>query len=104
MFFFFYGVRNQPQCLRMGYNTIQLMAVAEHAFYGSFGYHVTNYFAPSSRCGTPEALKRLVDEAHALGMVVIMDLVHAHCSSNSWAWNVYIPDMRYASTRSCDIL
>ena len=81
--FIFYGVRNQPQCLRMGYNTIQLMAVAEHAFYGSFGYHVTNYFAPSSRCGTPEELKRLVDEAHALGMVVIMDLVHAHCSSNS---------------------
>lgn len=72
-----------PRIKRMGYNTIQLMAVAEHAFYGSFGYHVTNYFAPSSRCGTPEELKRLVDEAHALGMVVIMDLVHAHCSSNS---------------------
>eukprot|EP00435_Cladocopium_sp_Y103_P017907 s648_g4.t1 len=72
-----------PRIKRMGYNTIQLMAVAEHAFYGSFGYHVTNYFAPSSRCGTPEELKRLVDEAHGLGMVVIMDLVHAHCSSNS---------------------
>ena len=52
-----------PRIKRMGYNTIQLMAVAEHAFYGSFGYHVTSYFAPSSRCGTPEELKRLVDEA-----------------------------------------
>ena len=71
-----------PRIKRLGYNTVQLMAVAEHAFYGSFGYHVTSYFAPSSRCGTPEELKRLVDEAHALGLVVIMDLVHAHCSSN----------------------
>ena len=52
-----------PRIKRMGYNTIQLMAVAEHTFYGSFGYHVTSYFAPSSRCGTPEELKRLVDEA-----------------------------------------
>ena len=72
-----------PRIKRMGYNTIQLMAVAEHAFYGSFGYHVTSYFAPSSRCGTPEELKKLVDLAHGLGMVIIMDLVHAHCSSNS---------------------
>ena len=72
-----------PRIKRMGYNTVQLMAVAEHAFYGSFGYHVTSYFAPASRCGTPEELKKLVDRAHALGLTVIMDLVHAHCSSNS---------------------
>ncbi|CAE7772101.1 SBE2.2 [Symbiodinium microadriaticum] len=72
-----------PRIKRLGYNTVQLMAVAEHAFYGSFGYHVTSYFAPSSRCGTPEELKKLVDRAHALGLTIIMDLVHAHCSSNS---------------------
>ncbi|CAJ1346724.1 unnamed protein product, partial [Effrenium voratum] len=72
-----------PRIKRLGYNTVQLMAVAEHSYYGSFGYHVTSYFAPSSRCGTPEELKALVDEAHKLGLAVIMDLVHAHMSSNS---------------------
>ena len=65
-----------------GYNTVQLMAVAEHPYYGSFGYHVSNFFAPSSRFGTPEELKRLIDTAHSLGMAVIMDLVHAHYVKN----------------------
>eukprot|EP00301_Raphidiophrys_heterophryoidea_P022227 c6435_g1_i1.p1 GENE.c6435_g1_i1~~c6435_g1_i1.p1 ORF type:complete len:710 (+),score=151.41 c6435_g1_i1:216-2345(+) len=65
-----------------GYNAVQLMAVMEHSYYASFGYHVTNFFAPSSRNGTPDELKALIDEAHRLGLVVLMDIVHAHASSN----------------------
>merc|ERR1719169_261999 len=72
-----------PRIKRLGYNCVQLMAVAEHAHYGSFGYHVTSFFAPSSRSGTPEELKELIDAAHGLGITVLMDLVHAHCSSNT---------------------
>ncbi len=49
---------------KLGYNAIQIMAIQEHAYYGSFGYHVTNFFAASSRCGTPDELKALIDEAH----------------------------------------
>ena len=71
-----------PRIARAGYNTLQLMAVMEHPFYGSFGYHVANYFAASSRFGTPEELKRLVDTAHGLGLQVIMDLVHSHSVRN----------------------
>uniref|UniRef100_A0A7S3UCH1 1,4-alpha-glucan branching enzyme n=1 Tax=Picocystis salinarum TaxID=88271 RepID=A0A7S3UCH1_9CHLO len=71
-----------PRIQQLGYNTIQIMAVQEHAFYGSFGYHVTNFFAPSSRFGTPEDLKSLVDRAHELGLFVLMDVVHSHASSN----------------------
>lgn len=59
------------------------MAIHEHAYYGSFGYHVTNFFAPSSRFGTPEDLKELIDEAHGKGLYVIMDLVHSHSSNNT---------------------
>ncbi|KAJ8905803.1 hypothetical protein NDN08_002308 [Rhodosorus marinus] len=72
-----------PRIKRLGYTAIQVMAVAEHAYYGSFGYHVTNPFAVSSRCGTPEDFKELVDTAHSLGLLVLMDLVHSHISSNS---------------------
>lgn len=72
-----------PRIKRLGYNVIQLMAVAEHAYYGCFGYHVTSFFAPSSRFGTPEELKYLVDRAHGMGIQVVVDLVHAHASSNS---------------------
>jgi len=72
-----------PRIKRMGYNAVQLMAVAEHAHYGCFGYHVTSFFAPASRQGTPEELKLLVDTAHGLEIVVLMDLVHAHASSNA---------------------
>jgi len=72
-----------PRIKRMGYNAVQLMAVAEHAHYGCFGYHVTSFFAPASRSGTPEEVKEMVDTAHALGIQVLVDLVHAHCSSNS---------------------
>jgi 1,4-alpha-glucan branching enzyme len=71
-----------PKIHESGYNCVQLMAIMEHAYYGSFGYHVTNYFAISSRFGTPESLKRLVDTAHSYGMIVLMDLIHSHASSN----------------------
>jgi 1,4-alpha-glucan branching enzyme len=71
-----------PRIAALGYNTIQLMAVQEHPFYGSFGYHVANFFAASSRFGTPEELKELVDTAHGLGIRVIMDLIHSHSVSN----------------------
>ncbi len=72
-----------PRIHRAGYNALQLMAVAEHPYYGSFGYHVSSFFAPSSRFGTPEELKELVREAHRLGIAVIMDLVHSHYVKNT---------------------
>ena len=71
-----------PHVLRAGYNTLQLMAIQEHPYYGSFGYHVSNFFAPSSRFGTPEELKELIDEAHRYGLAVIMDIVHSHAVKN----------------------
>ena len=71
-----------PRIQAGGYNTIQLMAVQEHPYYGSFGYHVSNFFAVSSRFGTPEELKALVNRAHQLGIAVIMDLVHSHAVKN----------------------
>lgn len=71
-----------PRIVRAGYNTVQLMAVAEHPYYGSFGYHVSNFFAPSSRFGTPDELRALVDAAHGLGLRVVFDLVHSHAAKN----------------------
>lgn len=71
-----------PRIIAAGYNTLQLMAVQEHPFYGSFGYQVSSFFAASSRFGTPEDLKALVDAAHGAGIAVIMDLVHSHAVSN----------------------
>jgi len=71
-----------PRIEKLGYNTLQLMAVQEHPYYGSFGYHVSNFFAPSSRFGTPEDLKYLVNKAHKLGIAVIMDVVHSHAVKN----------------------
>lgn len=71
-----------PRIKEAGYNTIQIMAVQEHPYYGSFGYHVSSFFAPSSRFGTPEELKALIDEAHGMGLHVIMDLVHSHAVAN----------------------
>jgi 1,4-alpha-glucan branching enzyme len=71
-----------PVIKKSGYNTIQLMAIQEHPFYGSFGYHVSSFFAASSRFGTPEDLKELVDTAHSEGLRVIIDLVHSHSVRN----------------------
>lgn len=71
-----------PRVIADGYNCIQIMAIAEHPYYGSFGYHVSSFFAPSSRFGTPDELKQLVDVAHEAGISVIMDLVHSHAVKN----------------------
>ena len=71
-----------PRIKENGYNTIQLMAIMEHPYYGSFGYHVSNFFSPTSRFGTPEDLKYLVNQSHGMGMAVIMDIVHSHSVKN----------------------
>ncbi|MCF0185790.1 MAG: 1,4-alpha-glucan-branching enzyme, partial [Bacteroidaceae bacterium] len=71
-----------PRVAADGYNCIQIMAIQEHPYYGSFGYHVSNFFASSSRCGTPEELKELIDTAHQMGIAVIMDIVHSHAVKN----------------------
>ena len=71
-----------PRIIADGYNCIQVMAIQEHPYYGSFGYHVSSFFASSSRFGTPEQLKRLIDTAHQHGIAVIMDIVHSHAVKN----------------------
>lgn len=71
-----------PRVKELGYNCIQIMAIQEHPYYGSFGYHVSSFYAASSRFGTPEELKQLIDEAHSMGIAVIMDLVHSHAVKN----------------------
>ncbi len=71
-----------PWIKKSGYNTIQLMAIAEHPYYGSFGYHVSNFFAVSSRFGTPLDLKELINTAHSMGLTVLLDLVHSHAVKN----------------------
>ena len=71
-----------PRIIADGYNCIQIMAIQEHPYYGSFGYHVSSFFASSSRFGTPEQLKRLIDTAHQHGIAVIMDIVHSHAVKN----------------------
>ncbi len=71
-----------PRIEELGYNMIQMMAIQEHPYYGSFGYQVSNFFAPSSRFGTPEELKALIDEAHRRGIAVILDVVHSHAVKN----------------------
>ena len=71
-----------PRVKEAGYNVLQLMAIQEHPYYGSFGYHVSNFFAVSSRFGTPEDLKKLINEAHSMGIAVIMDIVHSHSVKN----------------------
>ena len=72
-----------PRVKALGYNTVQLMAVMEHPYYGSFGYQVSSFYAASSRFGWPEELKYLVDRAHALGIAVLLDLVHSHAVKNT---------------------
>lgn len=71
-----------PRIHHLGYNAIQLMAIMEHAYYASFGYQVNSFFASSSRFGTPEDLKELIDTAHSMGIIVLLDIVHSHASKN----------------------
>lgn len=71
-----------PRIAAAGYNAVQIMGILEHPYYGSFGYHVSSFFAPSSRFGTPEEFKDLVDAAHGLGLAVIIDLIHSHSVKN----------------------
>ena len=68
---------------KLGYNVIQFMGILEHPYYGSFGYHVSNFFAVSSRFGSPKDFKELVDYAHSKGIKVLIDLVHAHAATNT---------------------
>lgn len=72
-----------PRIAALGYNAVQLMAIMEHPYYGSFGYHVSSFFAVSSRFGTPEELKELIDTAHGLGLRVLLDVVHSHAVKNT---------------------
>jgi len=71
-----------PKIKELGYNTIQMMAVMEHAYYASFGYQITSFFCASSRYGTPEELMELIDTAHGMGLTVLLDVVHSHASKN----------------------
>ncbi len=71
-----------PRIVDGGYNTVQLMAILGHPYYGSFGYHVANFFSITSRFGTPDEFKALVDEAHRLGLRVVIDLIHSHAVKN----------------------
>ena len=72
-----------PRIKKLGYNTLQIMAIMEHPYYASFGYQVTNFFAPSSRFGTPDELKKLIDTAHSMGIAVLLDVVHSHACPNT---------------------
>jgi len=72
-----------PRVKKLGYNTVQIMAVMEHPYYASFGYQVTNFFAASSRFGTPDQLKALINTAHSMGIAVLLDVVHSHAAPNT---------------------
>lgn len=72
-----------PRIKKLGYNTIQIMAIMEHPYYGSFGYQVSSFFAACSRYGTPNELKELIDTAHAMGIAVLLDVVHSHAVKNT---------------------
>lgn len=77
-----FRTKTLPRIAADGYNAIQIMAIQEHPYYGSFGYHVSSFYAASSRFGTPDDLKRLIDDAHEKGIAVIMDIVHSHAVKN----------------------
>lgn len=72
-----------PRIKSLGYNAIQIMAIMEHPYYGSFGYQVSSFFAASSKYGTPNGLKRLIDTAHGMGITVLLDVVHSHAVKNT---------------------
>ena len=91
-----FRARILPRIAASGYNTLQLMAIMGHPYYGSFGYHVANFFAVSSRFGTPDEFKELVDEAHRLGLRVIIDLIHSHAVKNEVEGPARIDGTRYA--------
>ncbi len=78
-----FRIHTLPRIKALGYNTLQIMAVMEHPYYASFGYQVANFYAPSSRFGTPEELKELVNDAHKMGISVLLDVVHSHAAPNS---------------------
>ena len=86
---------NLPRIAALGYNAVQLMAIMEHPYAGSFGYHVSNFFAVSSRFGTPEELKQLIDTAHGLGLRVLLDLVHSHAVTNTHEGLSYFDGSEY---------
>ncbi len=77
-----FRIKILPRIHKDGYNAIQIMAIQEHPYYASFGYHVSSFYAATSRFGTPDDLKRLIDEAHSMGIAVIMDIVHSHSVKN----------------------
>lgn len=72
-----------PRIKKSGYNTVQLMAIMNHPYYASFGYHVSNFYAVSSWFGTPDDLKELINTAHSMGITVLLDLVHSHAIKNT---------------------
>jgi len=78
----YYADEILPKIKEAGYNVVQLMAIQEHAYYASFGYHVTGFYGVASRSGSPDDFKYLVDKAHGMGLRVIIDLIHSHASSN----------------------
>ena len=71
-----------PRIASLGYTAIQIMAIMEHPYYGSFGYQVSSFYAPSSKFGTPNELKALIDKAHSMGIAVLLDVVHSHAVGN----------------------
>ena len=72
-----------PRIKRAGYNTLQIMAIMEHPYYGSFGYQVSNFYAVSSRYGPSRDLKELINTAHKMGLTVLLDVVHSHAVKNT---------------------